>query len=89
MKLPQLALRDLFWLTALAAVCVAWWLDHRTLSIAAAPFLKGMRLLEGSGAGSAMVEDRIGGLRVKIEIEKTPLSEDSWMIMSVPAPDER
>ena len=28
MKLPQLTLRDLFWLVALAGMGCAWWLDH-------------------------------------------------------------
>ena len=26
--MPRFSLRDLFWLTLVAAVCVAWWLDH-------------------------------------------------------------
>jgi hypothetical protein len=26
----RFSIRDLLWLTALLAVCVAWWLDHRT-----------------------------------------------------------
>ena len=25
----RFTIRDLLWLTALVAVCVAWWLDHR------------------------------------------------------------
>jgi hypothetical protein len=32
MKLPQLALRDLFWLVLVAALVCAWWLDHRSLA---------------------------------------------------------
>jgi len=29
MKLPQLSLRDLFWLVALVAMGCGWWLKHR------------------------------------------------------------
>lgn len=29
MKLPQLSLRDLFWLVALVAMGCGWWMDHR------------------------------------------------------------
>ena len=32
MKLPQLALRDLFWLVALVAMCFGWWLDQTETS---------------------------------------------------------
>jgi hypothetical protein len=28
MKLPQLTLRDLFWLVLVCALAVGWWLDH-------------------------------------------------------------
>jgi hypothetical protein len=31
MKLPQLTLRDLFWLVLVCAVTVAWWLDRQGL----------------------------------------------------------
>lgn len=31
MKLPQLSLRDLFWLVALMAMGCGWWLDHQGL----------------------------------------------------------
>lgn len=27
-KLPRLALRDLFWLVLVAALVVGWWIDH-------------------------------------------------------------
>ena len=33
MKLPQLALRDLFWLIALAAMGCGWWIDHNVTKI--------------------------------------------------------
>lgn len=29
MKLPQLSLRDLFWLVLVCALGVAWWIEHR------------------------------------------------------------
>ncbi len=29
--MPKLTLRDLFWLLTLAAVLMAWWVDHRRL----------------------------------------------------------
>jgi hypothetical protein len=32
MKLPQLSLRDLFWLVALVAMGCGWWVEHRRLS---------------------------------------------------------
>ena len=32
MKLPQLTLRDLFWLVALVAMGCGWWVDRRRLS---------------------------------------------------------
>ena len=32
MKLPQLTLRDLFWLVLACALVVAWWLDRRRLA---------------------------------------------------------
>ena len=28
----RFTIRDLLWLTAVAAVCMAWWLDHRRLT---------------------------------------------------------
>ena len=31
MKLPQLHLRDLFWLTLVVALGLGWWVDHRLL----------------------------------------------------------
>jgi hypothetical protein len=31
MKLPQLSLRDLFWLVALVAMGSGWWVDRRSL----------------------------------------------------------
>jgi hypothetical protein len=31
MKLPQLTLRDLFWLVLVAALICGWWLDHRRI----------------------------------------------------------
>ena len=30
----RFTIRDLLWLTALVAVCIAWWLDHRRLDSA-------------------------------------------------------
>ena len=32
MKLPQLHLRDLFWLVLVAAVSCAWWVEHVRLT---------------------------------------------------------
>ena len=32
MKLPQLHLRDQFWLTLVVAMCCAWWVDHFRIS---------------------------------------------------------
>lgn len=32
MKLPQLSLRELFWLVLVSAIASAWWLDHRRLA---------------------------------------------------------
>jgi hypothetical protein len=29
MKLPQLTLRDLFWLVLVCALALGWWLEHR------------------------------------------------------------
>ena len=29
MKLPQLTLRDWFWLVLVCALAVGWWLEHR------------------------------------------------------------
>jgi hypothetical protein len=29
MKLPQLSLRDLFWLVLVCALALGWWLEHR------------------------------------------------------------
>ncbi len=34
MKIPQLHIRDLFWLVALVAVSCGWWVDHTRTSIA-------------------------------------------------------
>jgi hypothetical protein len=31
MKLPQLSLRELFWLVLVCALACAWWLSHRAL----------------------------------------------------------
>ena len=31
MKLPQLSLRDLFWLVLVAAILCGWWMDRRKL----------------------------------------------------------
>jgi len=31
MKLPQLSLRDLFWLLLVVAMGCAWWLDHQIM----------------------------------------------------------
>jgi hypothetical protein len=31
MKIRYFTIRDLLWLTALCAVLVAWWMDHRRL----------------------------------------------------------
>lgn len=28
MKLPQLSLRDLFWIVLVSALVVGWWIDH-------------------------------------------------------------
>src|SRR4051794_1806669 len=32
MKLPQISLRDLFWLVLVCALVVGWWVDHRNSS---------------------------------------------------------
>jgi hypothetical protein len=32
MKLPQLALRDLFWLVLVAAIGCGWWIERQSLS---------------------------------------------------------
>jgi len=32
MKLPQLTLRDLFWLVLVIGLALGWWLDHRAAS---------------------------------------------------------
>ena len=34
MKLPQLTLRDLFWLVLVCALGCAWWVEHRRLQAA-------------------------------------------------------
>lgn len=42
MKLPQLSLRDLFWLVALVAMGCGWWVDHAHSAAA----LEGSKLWE-------------------------------------------
>ena len=40
MKLPRLTLRDLFWLTTLVAVCLAWRIDAHQKSVVIDDFVQ-------------------------------------------------
>lgn len=46
MKLPQLSLRDLFWLVALVAMGCGWWVKHRQLMACSAERQKSEKLVE-------------------------------------------
>jgi len=45
MKLPQLYIRDLFWLVLVCALAVGWWVERRSLAIEKARNEKLTRLL--------------------------------------------
>jgi hypothetical protein len=60
MRLPQLTLRDLFWLVALAALGCAWWVDHFQMDSARKADFK-FRQVERE-----LMEDRMEGLEMEL-----------------------
>jgi hypothetical protein len=51
----RFTIRDLFWLTALVAMGVGWWLDHRRLTEPYDPFVG--RVGEPTDAGCLILHD--------------------------------
>jgi hypothetical protein len=49
MKLPQLSLRELFLLMALAAMGCGWWVDHRGLAETIDQLTPKFQVVEGNG----------------------------------------
>jgi len=59
MKLPKMALRDLFWLVALIGVALGWWIERRQLlrniDLLSAEFIQGELLPQDLAEISALV----------------------------------
>ena len=60
MKLPQLNLRDLFWLVVVAALALAWWRGVQQPVAPAAPPIGRWQLLIGKGGEELLIDTTTG-----------------------------
>lgn len=67
MKLPQLSLRDLFWLVLVSAMGLGWWLNRKALVTASDRHEFDIRVMKATleSAGYVVYRNDLGGLGIE------------------------